>query len=174
MPNEETAPTIIHEISADLSESPGMYCIQMDDQGFDAYRFYDGKLIEDWPKDITLICVYQYEEDILLGELHWKIVSERVRKVFENLEIQGVQFLPVSVIDSNFGKKIGQYWALNVIQTSPSLKLEDIKDLDIFRLKAKGGRTATFISERVKQKLESIGAIKGMYFIQVPSRIIMR
>jgi hypothetical protein len=163
----------IYQLTSDFSESPGMHCLRRDSEGFDVYRFYEGQLINDWPQDITFHCEVQFEDDYLLGGLHWKIVSERVREIFEKNKITGVQFLPVKILDSRSGQFVGEFWALNVIQTTNSLKLKDTKDLDIFRLAGKTG-TGIFISERLKKMLEKSGSVRGMDFVEVPKRTVLR
>lgn len=170
-----------------------------DMKGFNEYRFYDGKLIEDWPAGITFF-VEAYlqknvvEEDYIFLVFHWHIVSERVRRVFEECRIKGVQFLPVRIIQKDTGKELGPYWAMNVYRetdaldwdrtvwvsavTNPRedpypsvgiirvvLRREPVAGLDIFRLNIKGrGDTTVYISRRVKECLEKASATSGFEF----------
>lgn len=186
----------IYKLSADNSPHPGMISVGRDDKGFDSLRFYKGTLIDDWPEGITFFIEYQYPEDILIGGIHWVLVSDLVRHVFGQSMFSGIQFLPVWVDEKVTGKRIGLYWAINVIKEvealdwertrwvypdrvktdeHPALNIakevlrsELVGGVDIFRLQIKGiGSTKIYLSKKVKRSLEKANATKGFMFIPI-------
>ncbi len=62
-------------------------------------------LLENWPEGITFYIKYQFAEDILIGGIHWVLVSDRVRQAIEKCQITGAQFLPVRVEEDATGKR---------------------------------------------------------------------
>ena len=131
MQKEDFEALIIYKFGYSFN-SEGLSCRKWEFEGFDEYRFYDDKTIQDWPKNITFEFDGDVVEDFLIGGLHWKIVSEKVRQVFLKLNVQGIQFLPVRVIYSKTGKSIGTYWVINVLKSFEKLERAKINNLDIF------------------------------------------
>jgi hypothetical protein len=184
-----------YKIGVDDSDPLALITVEHDDKGFDEFRFYEGKYIEDWPNGITFVVAGEHREDYLLGGLHWMVVSEHVRQVFEESHIEGAQFLPVTVIYKEVGQKVGIYWALNVVQevealdwghtrwlgsdtiedeyiflnvAKEALLWEPLRNIDIFRLTIKDkSDVSVYISGHLKQCLESAGAVKGFKFIRI-------
>lgn len=148
-------------LSSSFSEE-GLYYVDSDEKGFNEYRFYEGKFIEDWPEGILFVFDGAPEQDFLMDGLHWRLVSERVRQVFLKHNIPGVQFLPVKAVHKQTGKELslGPYWVLNVYQSVNSLKdWQYVQNFDIFR------RSVTiFISRRLKQLLEEEKVTSGAGF----------
>jgi hypothetical protein len=170
-----------------------------DIKGFNEYRFTDCEYISDWPEGIVFNVRGQYEEDYLIVRLHWTVVSYRVKKVFDDCQVKGVQFLPVHVILENTGKEIGPYYAVNVLQAFDALDWEHtiwmnnkinprdhkypnanilyaalhnepIQGIDIFRLTIQGNiDVRIFISARVVNSLVKSNATIGFKFIPVRS-----
>lgn len=162
--------------------------------GFNEYRFHEGKPIEDWTDGVTFVVRGHVEEDYIFLTFHWRIVHERVRRVLQECQVKGVQFLPIRVIQQDSGKELGPYWAMNVFQEvdaldwdrtvwplskgnprehphpeigiiRPVLCREPLNGLDIFRLNIKGkGDTSVYISARVKECLERARATSGFKF----------
>lgn len=190
---------IFYQISMTDSSPKALMAPKRDAKGFDEYRFYKGQWIEDWPENITISFTRgEHAEDFMLGGPHWMLVSERVRQVFVQHRIEGVQFLPVKVIYQKTAEEAGKYWALNVVQeiealdwvhtlwaTSdsteiqkwaaihilrPALIWEKVQGSDIFRLRIQGeGDVSVFISARLKQWLEEAGATSGFSFFPIPA-----
>jgi len=164
-----------------------------DMKGFNEFRFYKGKLIEDWPEGITFFVKGVLEDDYVLVGLHWIVVSERVCRVFEECEVKGAQFLPVHIVVEETGKELGAYWVINVFQEVDALdwehtewidkwrddlpvvnafrvavRREPLKNIDIFRLNVKGrGHPGVYISERLKKCLDQAGATSGFEFVPI-------
>ena len=136
-----------------------LYYLKSDKKGFDGLRFYDGKRIEDWPEGITIYFEGEPDEDFLPGGFHWILVSEKVRQVFMQNDIEGVQFLPVRAVLYRTGENLGQYWVLNVIQEVKNLEWNTVRNLDFFRQS-----TGLFLSGRFKEKLEQAHATSGAGF----------
>lgn len=186
----------VYKLWVDDSSRPGMVCVGRDDKGFDSLRFYAGNRIEDWPEGIKFFVEHQYTEDILIGGIHWVLVSDRVCQVFELSMFSGIQFLPVWVEEKASGSKIGQYWAINVTKEVEALDWEHtrwvypdrvetdehpalniakevlksnlVEGADIFRLRTKGrGGVNVYLSKKVKRCLETANATKGLLFIPI-------
>lgn len=190
---------IFYKVSMADSDPKALMAPQVDAKGFDEYRFYKGEWIEDWPEGITISFTRgEHAEDFMLGGFSWKLVSERVRQIFVQHQIGGVQFLPIRVIHQKTGKEVGKYWVLNVVQQvealdwahtlwtttdheeinryaggyilRPALLWEQVKNVDVFRLRIQGRCDARiFISARLKQWLEEAGATSGFAFFPIPA-----
>jgi hypothetical protein len=145
----------------------GLICIQSDKKGFNEYRLYEGKWIEDWPDDVEFVVDGKQLEDFIVGGLHWRLISDRVRKVLEQENIQSVQFLPVKVFYAKSNDYIGPYWVLNIIRNVNSLRWEFVSGLDFFRR-----NTDTFVSERLKHSLVQANVTRGVSFTPVPLKTL--
>jgi len=106
---------------------------------------------------------------MIWGGLHWYLVSERIRQLFINNDIVGVQFLPVKVVHKKNYKEIGTFWVINVMQSVKSLRWNLINDMDIFRR-----RTDTFVSNRLRKLMIQNEANRGVGFLKMPTRLIDR
>jgi hypothetical protein len=176
------------------ADPEGLILVKDDLKGFNEYRFWDENLIEDWPEGITFYVKGKKHEDYVVVGLHWTIVSERVHKCFEELNVKGAQFLPVHIIIEEKKEEIGPYWALHVIQEidaldwektrwlyperdpktdrypmmkalKVALKKDKLEGIDIFRLNVKNkGDTIIYISERLMKYLDKTGATVGFKF----------
>lgn len=145
----------------------GLYCIKSDKKNFDGLRFYKDKWIDDWPEEILFVFDGQEAEDFIVGGLHWKLVSEGVRQVCIQYNIQGIQFLPVKVKHNQTGEYIGPYWTINVFQSVKSLNWESIRKIDIFRIS-----TMLYFSARTKILLEQANLLKGASLTPIPDRFL--
>ncbi len=145
----------------------GLYCIESDKKGFNEYRFYDGEWIDDWPDDIKFVFDGEPLEDFIVGGLHWRLVSDQVRQIFEQEKLPGVQFLPVIVLYAKTGNYIGPYWAPNIMLNASSIKVGFDSGYEFFRQS-----TATFISDRLKRLLEKAKVTRGAYFRPVPMTML--
>jgi hypothetical protein len=149
-----------------------LYCVGKDIKGFDGrHNFYQGKSINNWPIGITFYCEGAEEDDLLLGGLHWYLLSDKVRETLLSNKIVGVQFLPVKVIHQKTRNEIGRYWAINVFNEVDSLHWSQVQNNDIFRL-SRGKKTTIYVSEHVKTILEKNGATEGISFRRVPHSLI--
>lgn len=182
-------------VSIDDSDPDALSSPQKDTKGLDRFCLYKGKWIQDWPEGVTFwFTEGEHPQDYMMGGAYWPLVSERVRLVFEQHQIGGVQFLPVRVFRKKTNNEVGKYWALHVVQEVealdwthtiwttldikkieehpllsillPALIWEKVKDVDIFRLKVreKAGFQA-FVSAKLKTFLEEAGATSGFAFL---------
>ncbi len=162
-------------------------------KGFNEHRFWEAKEIHDFPDGVTFYVTGEKEQDYIVVRTGWCVVSDKVKKVFEECKVKGVQFLPVHIIHHKTHKEYGPCWAWNVYQevdgldwehtqwlskkpekeeypslsiVMEALRLDVVKDLDIFRLHIKGtGDVTVYISPRVKECLEKAGATSGFELI---------
>jgi hypothetical protein len=197
MPKKELRRAIFYEVSMDDSNPNALRGVEKDTRGIDPSCFYSGRWIDDWPVGITFsYSLGEEPEDYLVAGAYWELASERVRQVFVQYQIAGVQFLPIRALYKKTGKEVGTYWALNVVRevealdwthtlwtTSdnreteknpalhilrPALLCDQLRDVDIFRLRIRGqGDFSVFVSERLKRYLEAAKATSGIYFIPV-------
>jgi hypothetical protein len=186
-----------YKLSIDDSDPKGWMVVERDIKGFDRFRFFKSERIEDWPEGITFsFSRGEHVKDQLIGGGYWDLVSERVRQVFVNHSIRGVQFLPVNVIRKPSGKEVGTYWMLHVLQEVEALDwehtmwttsdidkikehpalcilqqaliLDRLEGIDIFRLKIQGeGYFSRYISDRLKKYLEDAQATSGFLFLPI-------
>ena len=82
-------------------------------------------------------------------------------------KVELVQFLPIKTFYRKKGQDLGVYWVLNVIRSVKTLNWKTVQNLDCFRLS-----TMIFISDRLKQKLESSQATSGAVFYKVPPKTL--
>lgn len=175
----------------------GLVLVRKDTKGFNEYRFNEGKTIKDWPEGITFFMEGKHHEDYLVVGLQWVVVSDKVKKVFEECNAEGVQFLPVNIIIENTGKDAGPYWAMNVFRAidaldwvhtvwvyperiyldehpqlnilKEALRREPLAGVDAFHLVIGGEFSPPiYISKRVKVCMEQAGATSGFKFNPVP------
>jgi hypothetical protein len=166
MKKKEYRITNIYQLGIRFTK-PGLYCVMSDTKEFNEYRFYDGKWIENWPEGVEFDVDGGPEDDIILGGLHWWLISDHMRKVLINSNITGIQFLPVKVTHAGLNEEIGPYWAINVIRNVDELTWSSIDDLDFFRRS-----TGIFVSNRLKRRLEQQGANRGVSFTRMPMELI--
>lgn len=188
-----------YKIAIDDSDPKALRGVEKNIRGFDPFRFYQGKLIEDWPKGISFSYTRgEHAEDYLFGGAYWILVSERIHQVFVHHKIEGAQFLPAKVTHKKIGKEVGKYWVLNVVQEAEALDWENtlwstsdpkelekwpsmhilrealiwkqVRNLDIFRLRIRGeSGFGVLLSSRLKQYIEEAGATSGFLFFPIPA-----
>jgi hypothetical protein len=176
-----------------FAETGGAVCRKVDLQGVSEYFIYRPEPVKEWPKGVTFYAEGEPLEDYLFPTVvDWVPISERVKQVLEELgAMEGVQFLPIRVVRKETGEEVPGYWVLHVWKHISALDEEHtkfieprnekypqlsiavvalrwaaIKDVDIFRLKEK--HVSIYVSRRVKERLEEIGAT-GFKWIPVPS-----
>jgi hypothetical protein len=156
----------IYQFGPSFGQSDEYYCISSDTKNFYEYRFYDGDIIKDWPKDVLFTCLGQFPTDLILGGLHYFLVSESIRRVLVDNNISGIQFLPVKVIFEKIHEAIGPYWVINVYREVGSLR-NYLEGGDIFRQS-----TSIYVSNRTKRLLEEAGAIRGCDFRGISDKLL--
>jgi len=198
MKRKEAPKSYYYDMRAAWESDPEcLVYVSEDIKGFDYERFYKGEPIKDWPEGITFVMKGEVAEDCLVVDLHWMVVSDRVRRTFEECHVVGAQFLPVRIMKDD-GQEVGRYWALNVTRLADALdwehtrwlpgrdprtdeypeldivraalRLEALKDVDVFRLAVRGrGDAGIYISERLKVCLQHAGATTGLSYDPVPT-----
>ena len=168
--NDKREPqAMFYAITLDFTKEPGMIKTEDDIKDVDVYRFVeDRQLIDDWPDAIVFHCEGNRIDDYWKPRLLWNLVSDQVKYVFQQYQIQGVQLLPVKVVHKQTGKSY-QYWALVVFQEVVALRRKYVQDLDIFRIR---NVPDIYISSRLRQYLEQAGATNGFGFRPISARTL--
>ncbi len=173
------------------SDKKRLWLSEKDDElkGVASHPFHEGRIIESWPADVTLYVTGEHPQDYLTSRMGWVVVSDKVKRVFEDCHISGVQFLPVRVLHEKKNKEFGPFWALNAYQKAdglnwehtrwsienpaevaypelgiliPAFNFEVVQNLDVFRLDINGeGSMSIFISQKVRECLERARAMSG-------------
>lgn len=172
-----------------------------EDYGFEEEDFKLGKIINNWPTEIYFRATQKkydgHPDDVLQNAFMFPIYSQRLKDKLENLEIQGVQYLPIQVIDYN-GDESWTFYIANITNyfeafdyensvynlfsddfPNPnvrgklagvkkfSLKGTNISGCDIFRLAEYNQRF--FVSDKI-QSCFSMEGYTGYSFIKVECR----
>ncbi|QOR67317.1 maleate cis-trans isomerase [Cytobacillus suaedae] len=160
--------------------------------GIDEYAIYDCKVINNWADDLTFY--YNPTEgnvpnDYLATNLGWLIVSEKCRKILEEMNVTNIQYLPIRIKSLHDENEIQGFSVLNIIGEVEALNLnasvynyfevgeEKIlsvikyavnKDLllntHIFRLKE--DTIPVFVSEKVKKAIR-LNKLSGFDFLEI-------
>lgn len=164
-----------------------------DTHGFEQYELKEGNFLENWNDNITFYFNLQDGNrftDYLANNLGWFIVSKKFRNLINRIG-EGVQFLPVNVIDFESKSRIedDEYFVANVLDVVDALNLENsdysVLDLDdekiysvrkyavsedkinnISLFKLKGDEIPLFVSETFKQLVEESN-ITGCDFLEI-------
>ncbi|WP_397537123.1 imm11 family protein [Rummeliibacillus pycnus] len=166
-----------------------------DTLGFEQYELKEGNYLENWSDNITFY--YNLRDgnrftDYLANNWGWFIVSEKLKRLINTIG-EGVQFLPVNVVDFESKTRIedDEYFVANVLEVVDALNLENsdysVMDIDgekiysvrkyavseekinnknIFKLK--GDEIPFFVSETFKQLVEGSN-ITGCDFLEIRS-----
>ena len=148
-------------------------------KGFFRYILSQGLEIKEWPE----IKFYynskesNIETDYLRNTVRWLIVHKRVQKTFEDKGIEGIQYLPIKLIDSATGNINLNYVAVNILNVIEAfdldkseykhmekydfytflphatyLDLKVVKNYDIFR--SSKSTSAIYISQKIKDLID--------------------
>jgi hypothetical protein len=168
-------------------------CMSNELPKIDQYIVEKGNYLYEWDDRITL--TYDPAEgnvktDILGNDLGWLIISEKLRKLFENERVEGLQYLPVRIKNVKTQENLDGYSVVNICNLPDALDLEHSKydvfdvnetehmrsveiyalkasqigSLDIFKLK--GESIPKFISERILEVMRK-NQISGFDYIEV-------
>lgn len=160
--------------------------------GIDEYAIYDGKLFDEWCGDLTFYynpLEGSIPNDYLATDIGWLIVSNRCRKILDEMDVNNVQYLPIKIKSLADKSEIKGYSVINIIGQVEALNLDSsvysyfnlddkkilnvikyglnkdpIKNLHIFRLKE--SKFSVFVSEDVKKAFKA-KKINGFDFLQV-------
>lgn len=178
----------------DDSNENDVVCYCEDTKGFEQYDLKEGKFVEDWNENITFH--YNPKEgdrftDYLANDLGWFIVSEKLKDAIGKLNVNGIQYLPVKIVDLKSRAYPNEYYVVNVIEVVDAINLKEsvydvfdfegekmysvikyavtkskINNKDLFKLK--GHEIPMFISEKLKNAIEERN-ITGCSFLEIKS-----
>lgn len=97
-------------------------------QGFFRNVFFEtnGREITDWP-DVDFYYsskVSTLENEYLSNVNNWLVVHKKVKKEFEKQKIQGIQYLPVRVVDVLTHSVNHNYYAVNILNWIDGIDME--------------------------------------------------
>lgn len=181
-----------YKLLLDDSNENDVVCYCNDIHGFEQYELDEGKFIQDWVSDITFYFNPLEGDritDYLANNLGWFVVSNRFKNVLSESGIDGIQYLPVKVINSKDNTTIDNYYVANVLHVVDALDLQNsdysvmdidgekiysirkyvviqdkVKNVHLFKLK--GYEIPIFASELVK-KLTEKNNITGCDFLEI-------
>lgn len=91
------------------------------DDAFDDRRFYTGERIAGWPDAVHLRVSGLVQDGVYAG-LHWIVFSDRVRQALQQCGLdEGIQFLPITVVDAATGIDQGVHWVINILRQLKAL-----------------------------------------------------
>lgn len=168
-------------------------CLSEELYGVDQYDVEQGKCISHWDERITLS--YNPNEgkistDYLANDLGWLLVSYKFKKLLEDSQISGIQYLPINVKNKIDNKELKGYFVANIYNFIDALDFENskydlfdidenekmlavekyalkrdkVKDFDIFKITE--DNIPNFVSEKLKKLIES-NNLTGFKFLEV-------
>ena len=168
-------------------------CLSEELYGVDQYDVEQGKCISNWDERITLI--YNPNEgnrstDYLANDLGWLVVSSEFKKILEESDITGIQYLPINVKNKLDNKELEGYFVANICNLVDALDFENskydlfdinenekmlavekyalkkdkVKDVNIFKISE--DNIPNFVSEKLKKLIEA-NNLTGFDFLEV-------
>jgi hypothetical protein len=160
--------------------------------GIDEYAMYDCKTIENWNNNLTFYynpLEGSVPNDYLATNLRWLIVSERCRKILDDVGVNNVEYLPIKIKSQHDGSEINGFSLVNVLGETDALNISfsdysylelddekilnvrkyavnknDVSNLHIFRLK--DDTIPVFVSETVKKAFIK-NKINGFDYLEI-------
>jgi hypothetical protein len=162
----------------DLDNDEGkIFCDEEKLINIDEYSPVSGEEIVNWDNGNTLFySTNGIPEDYLDNILYWPIFSGKFKNICDDLKINGIHLLPISIQNKISKEILENYYLLNIFNFIEALDLKKskfkppkndellkplphpvlirnkIQSLDIFRLKEYDAKI--FISERLKNEME--------------------
>ena len=97
------------------SGKPTILLTRLQLKGLDEWDFIEGKPIKKWdPKNTGY---YEYDgvaDDLLCTTMLVHVISERLKRLLESLDLKGVQYLPLRIEKEDGGSRLDDYYVLNV------------------------------------------------------------
>ena len=174
------------------SNETDVVCHWEDTHGLEQYELNEGLLIENWNDNINFYFNPMEGDrftDYLANNLGWFIVSKKLKDTMSKLGVEGVQYLPVNIVDVERNSSINEYYVANVLEVADALNLENsdysvmdfegekiytirkyavtkdkINNSDMFKLK--GDEIPLFVSETFRQSVEESN-ITGCEFLEI-------
>jgi len=118
------------------NDADKVVCFYKDMYGIDRYDVQKGCLIKEWDNNFTLYFNPDEGEvftDYLGNSLGWFIVSSRFKNVMEEIDPNGVQYLPITVSNIKNHMNITSYYLANLCTLCNALDLNASKydEIDI-------------------------------------------
>lgn len=160
--------------------------------GINRYDVEKGVEINNWNERVNFYCNSTAGDrfsDYLANDLAWFIVSPKFKKALQDCKVEGVQYLPVNLVNEIDGSNLAEFYLVNICNLVDALDLEHSKytefsidneklisvkvyalkrnrlsNAQIFRLK--GSSFAIFVSENIKKAIEK-NKVKGCSFLEV-------
>lgn len=170
-------------------EQNGIMAYHSELYGIDVHSVERGILIGNWNEKISF---YSDEvegsifTDYVCNDLVWFIISEKFKIALEEIKVEGLQYLPVSIVNKRNGVRLGNYYVINICNLIDAIDIEESEcfeignglysfityairkekanGLDIFRTKQ--DNIPIFISERIRNVIKS-NNITGCDFIKI-------
>ncbi len=172
-------------------------CQRWDDHGFDTRLMSTGNSIRaQWPTNFTLYVSGSEPVDYFICGAYYQAVSGDFKKVLSSLKVEGVEFLPIQVIQEETGTRFQGYSIMNVTRTldaldwehtnwggkqipyedpyanldiiTPALKAGIVEGIPIFRLRVKERiRPSIYVSALLYKELEREEAKVGIEFYPI-------
>lgn len=168
-------------------------CLSDELYGVDQYDVEQGESISHWDERITL--VYNPNEgnratDYLANDLGWLVVSSKLKKILEEADITGIQYLPINVKNKLDNQELEGYLVANICNIVDALDFENskydlfdidenekmlavekyvlkkdrVKDVNIFKIGE--DNIPNFVSEKFKKIIEA-NNLTGFDFLEV-------
>ncbi|MCK4261255.1 MAG: hypothetical protein KAX49_19940 [Halanaerobiales bacterium] len=175
------------------NDNDAICCMSDELYSIGQYDVEKGKSIDHWDSRITLYydpMEGNKETDFLGNDLGWLIVSEKVKKILEEGQIEGIQYLPIKILNKKTNQYLKNYYVVNICNLVDALNLDQseydvfeldenekiisvklfavngnqLKRIDIFKLK--DDNIPKFVSERVKKILMKYN-VTGFDFLEI-------
>jgi protease II len=98
-------------------DNGGIFAVETDLCGLDRYDVERGSFFEQWNDNIAF--VFDPDEgnittDYLGNDLHWLIVSSKVKEMLEGMNVSGVQYLSITIFNKETGNELEGYYIANI------------------------------------------------------------
>ena len=126
-----------YKLILDNSNESDVVCHCEDTHGFEQYELKEGTTIKNWNDNITFNFNPNEGDrltDYLANNLGWFIVSKKLKDTISNLGVEGIQYLPVNIVDLESNSTIIEYYIANILKIVDAINLNNsdysVMDLD--------------------------------------------
>lgn len=142
--------------------------------GFKYTDLLVGKIIDKWNKNIQLF--YDQEgklEDYISNPLGWPIVSQRIVKIFDSLEIVNIQYFPANILHKTSNKEIHSYHIVNVLELISALDLEKsvYDSWDDSRKRVRGLREPVIQNNKIAPEIDIFRLTEYPFWLLISERL---
>jgi hypothetical protein len=125
-----------YKLLLDDSNQNDIVCYCKDSYGFEQYHLKEGKWIKNWNENLTFFfnpSEGSRETDYLANDLGWFLVSSKLKNLLQELANNEIQFLPVTVVNSENNGLLEGYSVANVLSVLDVLNF-DFSDYSVIEL----------------------------------------